>query len=342
MTNIAKSFGSDNHSGIHPRILEAIAKANQGHVPAYGDDIYTSEARKIFSKIFGREVDTYFVFNGTGANVLSLLSGTRSYNSVVCVDTAHINVDECGAPEKHLGAKLLSVSNCNGKLTVEAAKSQLHGFGFCHHNQPKFLSITQSTEMGTVYSVEEIDALADLAHSYGMYLHLDGARIANAVASLGVSVAQMTKNVDVVSFGGTKNGMMLGEAVVVINEELKPEMEYKRKQLMQLCSKMRFVAAQYIEYFRDDLWLELAGHSNSMARVLAERLSSYFTLTQRVESNEVFVIMPQSVSDELIKRQLFYVWDEATGEVRFVCSFDTTLSDIDNFMQDVEDVLARQ
>lgn len=336
---MAKSFGSDNHSGIHPRIIEAISKANIGHVPAYGDDEYTLKAQELFSQIFGRDVDTYFVFNGTGANVLSLLSGARSYSSIVCVDTAHINVDECGAPEKHLGAKLLTVKNYEGKLTVKSAKSQIHGFGFCHHNQPKFISITQATELGTIYSVEEIDALAELAHSYGMYLHIDGARIANAVASLGVSVEKMTQNVDVVSFGGTKNGMMLGEAVIVINDELKSEMQYKRKQLMQLCSKMRFIAAQYIEYFKDDLWLKLASHSNVMAKILAERLSNHFTLTQSVQSNEVFVIMPKEVSEELMTRQLFYVWDEVTGEVRFVCSFDTTIEDIDNFMSDVTDVL---
>ncbi len=326
-----KSFGSDNHSGIHPLILEAIAEANVGHSLAYGDDPITQLAKRDICKLFGRadEIDVYFVFNGTAANVLSLASGVNSYNSVICADTAHINVDECGAPERWLGAKVISVPSVNGKLTPEAILPHLHGFGFEHHSQPKFISITQSTELGTIYTREEIATLSDLAHSHSMYLHVDGARIANGVVGSGVSIAEMTEGVDVLSFGGTKNGMMMGEAVVILNGELsKGAMKYQRKQAMQLYSKMRFVAAQFSAYLKDDLWLRLAQNANSMAQMLGQELSKRFTLTQRVEANEVFVQIPPRVYSELLKSYFFYVWNEAESEVRFVCSFDTTEQDI--------------
>lgn len=326
---IMKSFGSDNHSGIAPEILRAIAEANSEHVEAYGNDPYTQKAEEDFCKLFNRKVEVFFVFNGTGANILSLSSGMNSYNSILCASTAHINVDECGAPEKQLSAKVISIPTSNGKLTPELVKPHLHGFGFEHHSQPKFISITQATELGTLYTVDEIRALSELAHSHNMFLHMDGARIANAVVSSGVDITEMTSGVDVLSFGGTKNGMMCGEAVVVLNDSLGEALKYQRKQAMQLYSKMRFISAQFSEYLRDDLWLRLASNSNRMAKLLGEGVSKYFPLTQKVEANEVFVKIPKVLYEELLKEYFFYVWDEENDEVRFVCSFDTTEEDVE-------------
>ncbi|MFI3299291.1 MAG: low specificity L-threonine aldolase [Rikenellaceae bacterium] len=326
-----KSFGSDNHSGIHPNILRAIERENFGHDLAYGDDSATQRAKELFGKLFGREVGVYFVFNGTGANVLSLSCGMESYHSVICASTAHINVDECGAPERQLGCKVISVESTNGKLTKEAILPHLTNFGFEHHSQPRFLSIAQSTELGTLYTIEQIRELSELAHSYGMYLHLDGARIANAVAAMGVELSEMTCGVDVMSFGGTKNGMMMGEAVVVLNPELDRAMKYKRKQSMQLYSKMRFVAAQFIEYLSDGLWLSLASNSNKMAKLLENKIAPYVEITQPVEANALFCIMDKELYKKMLEDYFFYEWDAERGEVRLVCSFDTTEHDIENF-----------
>lgn len=324
-----KSFGSDNHSGIHPEILRAIQNANTEHVTAYGDDIYTREAVECFRQLFGSHVEVFFVFNGTGANCLSILAANATFNSVVTVDTAHINVDECGAPEKMTGCKLITLPNIQGKLSVEAAREALHGFDFEHHSQPGLISITQSTELGTVYSLAEIADLSSLAHSHGMYLHMDGARFANAVASLGVDASQMVAGVDVLSFGGTKNGMMLGEAVVILNPKLAQNFKYKRKQSMQLCSKMRFISAQFTAYFNDNLWLRLASHSNEMARLLASKIEGVVEIVRPVQANGVFARMEQQMIDELLKEYFFYVWDEARCEVRLMCSFDTTEQDVE-------------
>lgn len=325
-----RSFGSDNHSGVAPEVIEAITGANSDHSEAYGADIYTQRAISDFCALFGREVEVYFVFNGTGANILSLSSGMSSYHSILCAESAHINVDECGAPEKQLGAKVIAVPTPDGKLTTEMIEPYLHGFGFEHHSQPRFISIAQPTELGTLYTAREISALAELAHSHNMYLHVDGARIANAVASSSVSVAEMMQGVDVMSFGGTKNGMMCGEAVVILNGELGTMMKYQRKQAMQLYSKMRFISAQFSAYFKDDLWLRLASNANRMAKKLAEGISEYFPLTQRVEANEVFVCMPKELYTKLLEDYFFYVWDEGKDEIRFVCSFDTTDEDVQN------------
>lgn len=324
-----RSFGSDNHSGIAPEILEAISMANVNHCEAYGADEYTQKAVADFRALFGREVDVYFVFNGTGANILSLASGMQSYNSILCAHTAHINVDECGAPERQIGGKVIAIESPDGKLTPELVRPYLHGFGFEHHSQPKFISIAQSTELGTVYSTEEVLVLSELAHSHNMYLHMDGARLANAVVSSGVDVRELTEGVDVLSFGGTKNGMMCGEAVVILNPELGKAMPYQRKQTMQLYSKMRFVSAQFSAYLKDGLWLSLAAKSNAMAQLLAEGVSKYFPLTQKVEANEVFVKMPKELYEKLLKEYFFYVWDEENNEIRFVCSFDTTIADVE-------------
>lgn len=326
-----KSFGSDNHSGIHPEIIEAITRANVEHTVAYGDDQYTREAVAAFRKLFGEHIEVFFAFNGTGANCLSLWTATSSFNSVVCVDTAHINVDECGAPEKLTGCKLLVVPNENGKLTVRAAESVLNGFGFEHHSQPKLISITQTTELGTLYTLDEIRAISELAHSHGMYLHMDGARFANAVASLGCAPIEIVNGVDILSFGGTKNGMMMGEAVVILNPDLARDFKYKRKQSMQLCSKMRFVSAQFTAYLKDDLWIRLANHSNAMARLLAGKIERSVQISRPVEANGVFAIIPRLAIDMLLRDNFFYVWDEPSCEVRLMCSFDTTEQDVERF-----------
>lgn len=338
-----RSFGSDNHSGIHPQILEAIAAANADHVFAYGDDPLTARVTEQFRELFGPQADPYLVFNGTGANVLALRTLTRSYNAVVCARTAHINVDECGAPEFQTGCKLLSVDTPDGKLTPELVATQLHGFGFQHHSQPGAVSISQPTELGTLYTVDEIRALADQAHRHGLYLHVDGARFANAVAALGVSPRAMITDtgVDALSFGGTKNGMMLGEAVIFLRPELSKNAMYERKQLMQLASKMRFVAAQFEAYLRDDLWLTLAARSNAAAAYMASRIAGIpgVTLTQRVQVNGLFALMPRQAAEKLRENYYFYDWDESRGEVRWMCSFDTTREDIDGFVEALQQAL---
>lgn len=338
-----RSFGSDNHSGIHPQILEAIAAANADHVFAYGDDPLTEQVAQRFRELFGPQADPYLVFNGTGANVLALRTLTRSYNAVVCARTAHINVDECGAPEFQTGCKLLAVDTPDGKLTPELVATQLHGFGFQHHSQPGAVSISQPTELGTLYTVDEIRALAEQAHRHGLYLHVDGARFANAVAALGVSPRAMITDtgVDVLSFGGTKNGMMLGEAVVFLRPELSKNAMYERKQLMQLASKMRFVAAQFEAYLRDDLWLTLAAQSNAAAAYMASRIDGIpgMTLTQRVEVNGLFALMPRQAAEKLRENYYFYDWDESRGEVRWMCSFDTSREDIDGFVEALQQAL---
>lgn len=330
-----KSFGSDNHSGIHPEILAEIAAANFEHVTAYGDDQYTRLAIEEFRKIFGSHVEVFFAFNGTAANCLGLLSGTHSYNSIICTDTAHINVDECGAPEKLTGCKIIALPNVNGKLTPESVQSQLHGFGFEHHSQPRFISITQTTELGTLYTTAEIRALAQLAHSNGMYLHMDGARFANAIAASGLSPREMVEGVDILSFGGTKNGMMIGEAIVILNPELAPGFKYKRKQAMQLSSKMRFISAQFTAYLRGDLWIKLATHSNAMARLLASKIGDHAQIVYPTEANGVFAVLPPEATVELLRKYHFYVWDEPTGQVRLMCSFDTTEQDVEAFAKDI-------
>ncbi len=339
-----KSFASDNNAGIHPDILNAIVNANVGHVSAYGSDMYTERAVKKFQDLFGSSVDVFFVFGGTAANVLGLQSATQSFNAVICAETSHICVDECGAPEAFTGCKLLSVSTANGKLTVESIAKHMHGFGDPHHVQPKVISITQSTEMGTVYTPDEIKRIADYAHEHGLFLHMDGARIANAVASLNVDIRKITKEVgvDILSFGGTKNGMMGGEAVVIFEKKLSANFPFIRKQGMQLSSKMRFISAQFETLLTDDLWLQNAKHANEMAKVLAERLKkiSQVTLTQSVEANAVFAIIPQQYIARLQEKYFFYVWNKAKSEVRLMASFDTQPEDIENFVRCLQEITA--
>jgi threonine aldolase len=330
------NFASDNYSGVHPRVMQALAAANTGCVSSYGDDPYTAAADAAFKKIFGDDIASYIMINGTGANVLGLSSIMKPYHAVICSTIAHISVDETGAPENVLGSKLLTVDCKDGKLTPEDVEPFLLAKGVVHHSQPKVISITQSTEYGAVYTPQEVKALGDFAHENDMYLHMDGARIANATAALGVDVASFTRDagVDVLSFGGTKNGMMFGEAVVFFDSTLSEGFEYLRKQNLQLLSKMRFASCQFTELLRDGLWLEMASHSNAMAKRLAEGLAgvSGLTVCNEVEANEVFVLMQPEHQDEMHKQFAFYEWDELTHEVRLVCSFDTTEQEVDSFI----------
>lgn len=331
-----RSFASDNNAGVHPEMIEAIAAANEGHVVAYGDDPFTARAVKVFQKHFGRDVAVYFVFGGTGANVLGLKAMTNSYEAVICAETAHINVDECGAPEKFTGCKLLTIRTPDGKIRVDQIKPFLHGVGFEHHVQPRVISVSQATEMGTVYTKDELKTLARFAHDHNMLLHVDGARIANAAVSLNASLKEITVEcgVDVLSFGGAKNGMMYGEAVVFLNRNLGHDFKYIRKQGMHLPSKMRFISAQFEALLSGDLWRRSAAHANRMARVLGSELEKVpgIKLTQPVEANGVFAIIPEKHIEALQKKYFFYVWNEEISECRFMASFDTTEADIHDFV----------
>ncbi|HEX8433641.1 low specificity L-threonine aldolase [Archangium sp.] len=333
--NPKRGFASDNNAGIHPTLLEAIARANVGHTLAYGSDPWTERAVAKFREHLGAHVDVHFVFNGTGANVLGLSALLRPYHAILCAESAHINVDECGAPEKTIGCKLVDMPTPNGKLTPALVEPRIRGLGDQHHVQPRVISISQSTELGTVYTPKEIRALADLAHRHGMYLHMDGARISNAAAALGLPLRAITTDcgVDVLSFGGTKIGLMMGEAVVVFDPRLAPDFKFLRKQGMQLASKMRFVAAQFEALLTDDLWLKSARHANAMATLLAQEVSSIpkVRLTRPTEANGVFATLPAELIPRLQEHTFFYVWDEATSEVRWMTSFDTTEGDVRGF-----------
>jgi len=333
---VKRGFASDNNAGIHPEILSEIGKANVGHVTGYGSDIYTEEAHKVFKEQLGKDSEIFFVFTGTGANVLSLTAITRSWNSVITASTAHLEQDECGAPEKFTGAKVLTVDTSDGKITPKLIEKHMHGFDFEHHSQPKVISITQTTEMGTVYSVKEINAISEFAHSNNMLLHMDGARLANAAVFLGLPFKAFTTDagVDVLSFGGTKNGMMFGEAVCFLKPGLSTDFRYIRKQGMQLASKMRFISAQYKAYFHNDLWKKCASHSNAMAKIMSEKLQKIkeVQITQPVQSNGIFIIIPHDVAERIRKHYFFYPWNEKTSEYRLMTSWDTTEEDIGGFI----------
>ncbi|MBU6196562.1 MAG: low specificity L-threonine aldolase [Cyanobacteria bacterium REEB446] len=334
-----KSFASDNYSGIHPKILDAIVKANLAHAPAYGADELTRAAISKFKEQFGSDREIFFVFNGTAANVLGLASVTESYNSIICAETSHLYVDECGAPEFFTGVKLTTVKTTDGKLTAALIKPHLIGFDNQHNSQPKVISIANSTELGTVYKPDEIRVLADLAHEHGMLLHLDGARLANASASLGLSLKEVSFDlgVDLLSFGGTKNGMLLGEAIIFRDASLAEGFKYRRKQGMQLASKMRFISAQFLELLSNDLYLENAKQANRMAKLLAEKIKNIpdLEIVYAVEANGVFVKLPRELVDRLQAKHSFYIWSEAEPIVRWMCSFDTCEADIEGFVQDI-------
>ena len=331
----SRGFASDNNAGVHPLILEAMKSVNEGHVIAYGDDPYTEKARSQLKEIFGADSEVFFVFIGTAANVLGLSTLTQSYQAVICPDTAHIHVDECGAPEKFTGCKLLTCDTPDGKLRVDHIAAHMHGIGFEHHVQPRVVSITQASELGTLYSLAEIREIANYAHDNGMLLHMDGARISNAAVALDSGFYEMTggAGVDVLSFGGTKNGMMYGEAIVFFNPALCEDFKYRRKQGMQLASKMRYIAAQFSAFLEDDLWKKNAAHANRMARKLyaAVRDIPGVEVSRKVESNAVFARIPSQIIPALQEEFFFYIWDEDISEVRWMCSFDTEEADIESF-----------
>lgn len=335
-TKNIRGFASDNNAGVHPEILKELELINTGHTLGYGGDIYTKRSEKLFKEHLGKDAEVFFVFTGTAANVLGLTSITRSWNSVVTASTAHIETDECGAPEKFTGCKVLTADTPDGKITVDLISKHIHGFDFEHHAQPKVISITQSSEMGTVYTLTEIRKLADFAHSKGLLLHMDGARIANAAVSLNLPFKAFTTDagVDVLSFGGTKNGMMFGEAVCFLKPGLTEDFKYIRKQGMQLASKMRFISAQFNAYFRNDLWKRNASHSNKMASLLAEKIRDInnIKITQKVESNGIFVIIPHDVAEKVRSQYFFYPWNEEISEYRLMTSWDTTGEDIQSFV----------
>ena len=338
-----KSFASDNNSGVHPEIFQAMIDANTGHAIAYGDDYYTKSAIEKFKTLLGNNIDVYFVFNGTGANVTGLNTITNSYNSIICAETAHINVDECGAPEKNTGCKIIPLHTNNGKITIDLIKQHVKGFGFEHHSQPKVISITQATELGTVYTPDEIKELTSFAHKHNMLVHVDGARICNAAASLGLDLKNITTdvNIDILSFGGTKNGMMYGEAVIFFNKNLSNNFKYIRKQSMQLTSKMRYISAQFEALLSNNIWLKNAKHANEMAKLLADKIKDIhkITITQKVETNGIFAIIPEKYIPIIQEKYFFYVWDEDKSEVRWMTSYDTTEQDINNFSAFLHEVI---
>jgi threonine aldolase len=332
-----RGFASDNNAGIHPNVLDAIIAANVDHVPAYGADPYTASAIGRFHEQFGDDVSVSFVFNGTAANVLGLSCGLRSYQGVICSEYAHIHEDECGAPERFLGSKLLPVPAPGGKLTVDAMSKWIRRIGDQHAVQPAAISLSQTTEYGTVYTIDELRAITVFARAHGLLVHMDGARIANAAVALGVPLRAITRDVgvDVLSFGGTKNGIMAGEAVVIFPPALAADMAFRRKQAMQLASKMRFIAAQFDALLSNDLWARNAAHANAMAARLAKGLRGIpgITITQPVQANVVFAILPTHHVPTLQAAYPFYVWDERTGEVRLMASFDTSEEDVHGFTE---------
>lgn len=330
-----RSFASDNSAGIHPDVLEAIVEANVGHVPAYGDDPYTARAVDRFRRVFGEDIEVFFVYGGTGANVLAIRAATDSYHAVICAESAHINVDECGAPEKFTGCKLLTVPTTDGKLRPNDLHPLMRGLGVEHHAQPRVVSITQATELGTVYRLEELRELAETVHEYDMVLHMDGARIANAAVSLGCSLKAITADVgvDLLSFGGTKNGLLGGEALVFLRADLAGNFKFLRKQAMQLASKMRFIAVQFDTLLQNDLWRRNAERANRMARLLRDAMVEIpqVHITQPVEANAVFAVIPADHIAALRAEFFFYTWDERRSEVRWMTAYDTCEDDVRAF-----------
>lgn len=338
-----KGFASDNYSGAHREVLEAMVAANDDHAVAYGADPWTAGAQQLIREHFGEHAHSFLVWNGTGANVTILRAMCRPWQAVVCAASAHINVDEGGAPEFLVGTKLIDLPTPDGKLTPELVQSAVIRVGDEHAVQARVVSITQSTELGTLYTAEEIRALADFAHANGMYLHVDGARLANAAAALGLPLRAFTTDVgvDAVSFGGTKNGMVGGEVVVLLAPELADGFAWIRKQSMQLASKARFIAAQFVALLEGDLWLRSAAHANAMGARLAAAVAEVpgVQVTQATQANVVFAILPPEVTARLQEEWPFYVWNDATGEVRWMCSWDTTPEEVDAFAAAVADAV---
>ena len=338
-----RSFASDNNSGVHPLVMDAIIEANDNHAIGYGDDPWTAIATAKIRSHFGQDASPFFVFNGTGANSVALQAVTHSFNSILCAETAHIFVDECGAPARMTGCSVVSIPTFDGKLTPDLIKLHLHNFGVAHHSQPKVVYISQVSELGTVYTIEEVNAIAELLHTHNMYLHMDGARLANACAYLNCTMKQLTVDagVDILSFGGTKNGMMQGEAVISFRPEITENIQYYRKQSAQLASKMRYLSAQFIPYLENNLWLENALKANISASKLYEILKEYpqIKFTQKVESNQLFFTIPTEPLRKLQEEYFFYMWNEKINEVRLVTSWDTSGEDIAQFEKTLKEIL---
>lgn len=341
-----RSFASDNNAPIHPRVMQALLEANHGHAVAYGDDPWTGRALELLRHEFGEDSEPFLVLTGTGANVLAVKAVTATWHSVLCAENAHINLDECGAPELIAGCKMAPLPAEHGRIRVDSLRPHMHVRGFQHCSQPRVLSITQCTEYGTLYRPEEVRELADFAHVNDMLLHMDGARLANAAAALGLGLRQASRDlgVDVLSFGGAKNGLLCGEAVIFFQPEHAQAFKYLRKQGMQLVSKMRYIGAQFSALLEDGLWLENAVHANRMAALLAEKFAGLerVAITRPVETNHVFAILPREIVPELQREWFFYVWDKDTHECRFVTSYDTTGDDVDAFVRTLKDLLDRK
>jgi threonine aldolase len=346
-----RGFASDNYAGAHPQVLAAIAEANGGHQVAYGEDIYTAELQKVMKSHFGQQAETFPVFNGTGANVTALTSVMPRWGAVIATSTAHIHTDEGGAPERISGLKLLTVDTPDGKLTPDLIETEAWGWGDEHRAQPAAVSITQTTELGTLYSVAEVRSIAEYVHARGMVLHMDGARISNAAAALGVPLRDFTVDagVDILSFGGTKNGLLYGEAIVALDPAKSEGLVFLRKLNMQLASKMRFVSAQLLALLDDDLYLASASQANGMAARLRSKLDAGLadgtivglSFSQATQANAVFAVLDNAAADRIRERVRFYDWDRAGGEVRWMCAFDTTEADVDNFVAVITEELAR-
>jgi threonine aldolase len=345
-----RGFASDNYAGAHPEVLAAIGDANGGHQVSYGADVYTQRLAEVMRGHFGERAEVFPVFNGTGANVTALTSLVPRWGAVVTTTTAHIHTDENGAPERIGGLKLLTVGTPDGKLTPELIDYEAWGWGDEHRAQPLAVSITQVTELGTLYTAEQIRAIAEHVHGKGMRLHMDGARIANAAAALGVPLREFTTDagVDILSFGGTKNGALYGEAVVVLNPAASDGLVFLRKMTMQLASKMRFVSAQLLALFEDDLYLRSAGHANAMAGRLRSALDESLaageitglSFSQPTQANAVFAVLPNDAADRIRRKVRFYDWDRAAGEARWMTAFDTTEADVDAFVRVIREELA--
>jgi threonine aldolase len=340
-----RAFASDNWAGIHPEVLDALVAANVGHVPSYGTDPYTRDAIGKIRGELGEDAEVFLVFSGTAANVFCLQSMVRSHQSVICAETAHVYTSECGAAEKHIGCKLLTAPSPHGKISVAGIREHLHDIGNEHHAQPRAVSITQATEYGTVYTPEEIREIADFAHDNSLLLHMDGARIFNAAVHLDVPLRAITADagIDALSFGGTKNGLMAGEAVIFFDQQLAQDFEFRRMQGMQLASKMRFLGAQFTALFTNDLWRRSASHANRMAQLLAGELAGIpgVKLTQRVEANEIFAILPREILPKLQEHWPFHVWNESTSEARLITSFDTEEADVIDFASKVRSAIGK-
>lgn len=336
-----RTFASDNYSGVCPEVMEALTQANEGHVSGYGNDPFTEEARELFAREFGPDSRVHFVYNGTAANVLSLRAMTRSYHSIVCSEFSHIYIHETGAAQTHTGCKVMALPSRDGKLSVELVRPAVERENYWGHHatKPKVLSITQPTELGVVYTPDEIRELADFCHSKDMFLHMDGCRLFNAAASLNLSLSEASSKagVDVLSFGGTKNGLMFGEAVVFLRPELATEFDYLHKESLQLASKMRFIAAQYIPFLRDEVWKKNATQANHIAQLLGEGISQHLevTLSNPVQTNQIFATMPTSMIEHVNQKFPFYTWNDTTNEIRLVASFDNTEEDVQLFLEKV-------